>query len=65
MGNTELYCPPATDLSVLRATEPSSPVPLILKRGLRLAEMDFVQIIKQMAPDAIGEIYRIADEKAE
>jgi type VI secretion system protein ImpA len=45
--------------------EPSSPVPLILRRALRLAEMDFVQIIKEMAPDAIGEIYRIAGEKEE
>jgi type VI secretion system protein ImpA len=45
--------------------EPSSPVPLILKRALRLAEMDFVQIIKEMAPEAIGEIYRIAGEKEE
>ena len=46
-------------------TEPSSPVPLILRRALRLAEMNFVQIIKEMAPDAIGEIYRIAGEKEE
>ena len=45
--------------------EPSSPVPLILRRALRLAEMDFVQIIKEMAPEAIGEIYRIAGEKEE
>lgn len=45
--------------------EPSSPVPLILKRALRLVEMDFVQIIKEMAPEAIGEIYRIAGEKGE
>jgi type VI secretion system protein ImpA len=45
--------------------EPSSPVPLILKRALRLAEMDFVQIIKDMAPDAISEIYRIAGETEE
>jgi type VI secretion system protein ImpA len=45
--------------------EPSSPVPLILKRALRLAEMDFVQIIKDMAPDAISEVYRIAGETEE
>ncbi|PWT83632.1 MAG: hypothetical protein C5B58_06195, partial [Acidobacteria bacterium] len=45
--------------------ERSSPVPLILRRALRLAEMDFVQIIKEMAPEAIGEIYRIAGEKEE
>jgi type VI secretion system protein ImpA len=45
--------------------ELSSPVPLILKRAMRLAEMDFVQIIKEMAPEAIGEIFRIAGEKEE
>jgi type VI secretion system protein ImpA len=45
--------------------EPSSPVPLILKRALRLVEMDFVQIIKDMAPAAIEDIYRIAGEKEE
>ena len=45
--------------------EPSSPVPLILKRALRLAEMDFMPIIREMAPEAIGEIYRIAGEKEE
>jgi type VI secretion system protein ImpA len=45
--------------------EPSSPVPLILKRAVRLARMDFVQIIKDMAPDAISEIYRISGEKEE
>jgi len=45
--------------------EPSSPVPLILKRALRLAEMDFMQIIREMAPEAIGEIYRIAGEREE
>jgi type VI secretion system protein ImpA len=46
-------------------SEPSSPVPLILKRALRLAEMDFVQIIKDIAPDAISEIYRISGDKEE
>jgi type VI secretion system protein ImpA len=45
--------------------EPSSPVPLILKRAVRLAEMDFVQIIKDMAPDAIAEIHRISGDKEE
>jgi type VI secretion system protein ImpA len=45
--------------------EPSSPVPLILKRAIRLAEMDFVQIIKDIAPEAISEIYRISGEKEE
>ena len=45
--------------------EPSSPVPLILKRAVRLAEMDFVQIIKDMAPDAIAAIYQISGDQEE
>jgi len=45
--------------------EPSSPVPLVLKRAARLAEMDFMQIIKDMSPDAIGQIQKITGESAE
>jgi type VI secretion system protein ImpA len=45
--------------------EPSSPVPLVLKRAIRLAEMDFLQIMKDIAPDAMAEIYRISGEKEE
>jgi type VI secretion system protein ImpA len=40
-------------------TEPSSPVPLMLKRAARLAGMDFIQIIKDLSPDAIGQIRTI------
>jgi type VI secretion system protein ImpA len=40
-------------------TEPSSPVPLMLKRAVRLAGMDFMQIIKDLSPDAIGQIRTI------
>ena len=46
-----------------RRTEPSSPVPYILKRAQRLAEMDFMQIIDDMTPDAIGEINKITGNK--
>jgi len=42
--------------------EPSSPVPLVLKRAARLAEMDFIQIIKDMSPDAITQIQKITGE---
>jgi type VI secretion system protein ImpA len=42
--------------------EPSSPVPLVLKRAARLAEMDFMQIIKDMSPEAITQIQRITGE---
>jgi type VI secretion system protein ImpA len=42
--------------------EPSSPVPNILKRAQRLAEMDFMQIISDLSPDAVREIQRITGE---
>jgi len=43
--------------------EPSSPVPYILKRAQRLADMDFMQIIDDMTPDSVKEIQRITGEK--
>jgi type VI secretion system protein ImpA len=43
--------------------EPSSPVPLVLKRAARLAEMDFMQIMQDLSPDAISQIRIITGEK--
>ena len=45
--------------------EPSSPVPLVLKRAARLAEMDFMQIMQDLSPDAISQIRTITGEKEE
>jgi type VI secretion system protein ImpA len=42
--------------------EPSSPVPLVLKRAARLAEMDFMQIVKDMSPEAVAQIQKITGE---
>lgn len=46
-------------------TEPSSPVPLILRRAQRLAAMDFMAIINDMSPDALAVVRTITGEKAE
>jgi type VI secretion system protein ImpA len=46
-------------------TEPSSPVPLVLKRAARLAEMDFMQIMQDLSPDAIAQIRIVTGEKEE
>ena len=43
--------------------EPSSPVPLMLKRAARLVEMDFMQIIEDLSPDAIAQVRVITGEK--
>jgi type VI secretion system protein ImpA len=45
--------------------EPSSPVPLILKRAARLVEMDFMQILEDLSPDAIAQVRTITGEKEE
>jgi type VI secretion system protein ImpA len=45
--------------------EPSSPVPLLLKRAARLAEMDFMQIIGDLSPDAIPQVRIVSGEKEE
>lgn len=42
--------------------EPSSPVPLILKRAARLAAMDFMQIIADLTPDSATQIRAITGE---
>jgi type VI secretion system protein ImpA len=48
--------------SYYEKTEPSSPVPNILKRAQRLAEMDFMQIINDLSPDSVKDIQRITGE---
>jgi type VI secretion system protein ImpA len=42
------------------AYEPSSPVPLLLKRCKRLVNKDFMDIVKDLAPDALSQIETIA-----
>ncbi len=37
------------------ANEPSSPVPLLLQRAKRLVHSDFLQIVAELAPDALGQ----------
>lgn len=36
--------------------EPSSPVPLLLKRARRLVSMDFMEIIRELAPDSVAKV---------
>jgi type VI secretion system protein ImpA len=45
-----------------KTAEPSSPVPNILRRAQRLAEMDFMQIVNDLSPDSVKEIQRITGE---
>jgi type VI secretion system protein ImpA len=43
-----------------RRTEPSSPVPLMLQRARRLVDMDFVQLLTDLAPESLNQIHVIA-----
>ena len=45
--------------------EPSSPVPLLLKRAARLAEMSFMQIMEDLSPDGIAQVRTVSGEKEE
>lgn len=43
--------------------EPSSPVPYILQRAQRWAEMDFMAIIGDLTPDSMADIQKVTGEK--
>ena len=47
-------------ISFIERLEPGHPAPLLLKRADRLLGMDFRDIIKDMAPDALKDIELIA-----
>lgn len=40
--------------------EPASPVPLLLLRAQRLAKMNFLELMRDMAPDSLSQIYAIS-----
>lgn len=39
-----------------KRSEPSSPVPLLLKRARRLVALDFMEILRDLAPDSVAQI---------
>lgn len=44
--------------------EPSSPIPLLLKRAKRLVFMDFIEIIKDLAPDGLSQVEFIRGQES-
>lgn len=44
-------------------TEPSSPVPMLLRRAQRLAGKDFIEIVRDLSPDALNALKIIAGEE--
>jgi type VI secretion system protein ImpA len=51
-------------LEYYRAHEPSSPVPLLVKRAKRLVSMSFLDAIKDLAPTGLKELQAVAGEDA-
>ncbi len=43
----------------LERSEPTNPAQLLLRRAERLIDMNFLQLIRDMAPDAVNEVARI------
>ena len=43
--------------------EPSSPVPLMLRRAQRLAAMSFIEIIEDLSPEALGSVHNVTGTK--
>ena len=44
--------------------EPSSPVPLMLRRAQRLAAMSFIEIIEDLSPEALTSVHNVTGTKA-
>jgi len=47
------------------AHEPSSPIPLLLRRAQRLVSKSFVEIMKDIAPDGVSQLRAISGEKSD
>ena len=43
-------------LDYYRTEEPSSPVPLLLRRAKRLVPMNFLEIVRELAPDGLSQL---------
>jgi type VI secretion system protein ImpA len=45
--------------------EPSSPIPLLLRRAQKLSSMTFLEIIRELAPGGLDEAHRAGGIPAE
>jgi type VI secretion system protein ImpA len=59
-----LYCLELAS-AYFRAHEPSSPVPLLLDRASRLASMEFLDILRDLAPDGLMQAQNVAGQPTE
>jgi type VI secretion system protein ImpA len=54
-----------TVATFFRTSEPSSPVPLFIERAKRLVAKDFLEVLADLAPDALSEAKRVSGIKEE
>ena len=50
-------------LAYYAKNEPSSPIPLLVERCKRLVTMGFLDIIRELAPDGVGQIETLSGQK--
>lgn len=48
----------------IERNEPSNPAPLLIRRAQRLMDKSFLEIIRDLAPDGLGQVERIAGTEA-
>ena len=46
-------------IAYYKSSEPSSPIPLLLQRAKRLANLDFLEIVKDIASDGLGQVRNV------
>lgn len=49
----------------LEASEPTNPAPLLIRRAMRLMQMGFIDIVRELSPDSIAQIENITGARAE
>jgi len=49
----------------LEASEPTNPAPLLIRRAVRLMQMGFIDIVRELSPDSIAQIENITGTKTE
>jgi type VI secretion system protein ImpA len=49
----------------LEATEPTNPAPLLIRRAMRLMQMGFIDIVRELSPESIAQIENITGSRAE
>ena len=48
--------------SYLERHEPSNPAPLFIRRAQRLIKKNFVEIVRDLMPDSLSQLERLAGE---